>query len=57
VVESSGLTVIVESLDPYYVAGGARLFVEKTYYGLHRTIYALFKTNRYETIWMIARKP
>jgi hypothetical protein len=34
-----------------------RLLLEKAYFAIHRTIYALFKINRYETIWMIARKP
>jgi SAM-dependent methyltransferase len=57
VVEGAGLTVVEESLDPYYVAGGARLLLESAYYGLHRALHALFKINRYETIWMIARKP
>jgi SAM-dependent methyltransferase len=57
VVESAGLTVIDESLDPYYAARGVRLLLEKAYFAIHRTIYALFKINRYETIWMIARKP
>jgi SAM-dependent methyltransferase len=56
-VETAGLTVIEESLDPYYVAGGARLLLEKAYFGMHRAIYALFKINRYDTIWMIAGKP
>jgi ubiquinone/menaquinone biosynthesis C-methylase UbiE len=56
-VESAGLTVIEESLDPYYASRGVRLLLEKVYFTIHQTIYSLFKINRYETNWMIARKP
>jgi ubiquinone/menaquinone biosynthesis C-methylase UbiE len=56
-VESAGLTVIEESLDPYYASRGVRLLLEKVYFIIHQTIHAVIKINRYETIWMIARKP
>lgn len=56
-VEKSGLAVVEESLDPYYVSRGVRLMVDHAYYALHRMLQRVWKTNRYETIWMVARKP
>jgi 2-polyprenyl-3-methyl-5-hydroxy-6-metoxy-1,4-benzoquinol methylase len=55
--ESSGLHVVEESLDPYYVSSGVRLFLDSVYYALHRALHATLKINRYDTIWMVARKP
>src|SRR5689334_7346397 len=55
--ERSGLAVVEESLDPYYVSSSIRRMVDSAYCGLHRMLYAAFKINRYETIWMVARKP
>ena len=56
-VEKSGLAVVEESLDPYYVSSGVRLMLDRAYYRLHRMLHGAFKRNRYETIWMVARKP
>jgi len=55
--ERCGLAVVEESLDPYYVSSSIRRMVDSAYCGLHRMLYAAFKINRYETIWMVARKP
>jgi 2-polyprenyl-3-methyl-5-hydroxy-6-metoxy-1,4-benzoquinol methylase len=55
--ENSGLRIIEEALDPYYVSSGIRLFLDSTYYVLHRFLHATLKINRYDTIWMVARKP
>lgn len=55
--ENSGLRIIEEALDPYYVSSGIRLFLNRTYYVLHRFLRATLKINRYDTIWMVARKP
>src|SRR5579864_357118 len=55
--ESSGLRIIEEALDPYYVSSGIRLFLDNSYYALHRLLHASLKINRYDTIWMVARKP
>jgi SAM-dependent methyltransferase len=55
--EQSGLIVVEESLDPYYVSTGVRLLVDSIYYSLHRALHAALKINYYDTIWMIARKP
>jgi ubiquinone/menaquinone biosynthesis C-methylase UbiE len=55
--ESSGLQVVEESLDPYYVSRGVRLFLDSLYYKLHRALHTTLKINRYDTIWMVARKP
>jgi 2-polyprenyl-3-methyl-5-hydroxy-6-metoxy-1,4-benzoquinol methylase len=56
-VEASGLHVMEESLDPYYVSRGIRLFLNSAYYAAHRVLNAILKMNRYDTIWMVARKP
>jgi SAM-dependent methyltransferase len=55
--ESCGLPVVEESLDPYYVSSGVRLFLDSAYYAFHRALHATLKINRYDTIWMVARKP
>jgi SAM-dependent methyltransferase len=55
--ERSGLAVAEESLDPYYVSSGVRRIVDSAYYALHRMLHRALKINRYETIWMVARKP
>jgi ubiquinone/menaquinone biosynthesis C-methylase UbiE len=55
--ENSGLHVVEESLDPYYVSRGARLILDSAYYALHRLLHATMKINWYDTIWMVARKP
>lgn len=55
--EKSGLAVVEESLDPYYVSTGVRLLVDSIYYALHWALHAALKINYYDTIWMIARKP
>jgi hypothetical protein len=56
-VTNSALEIVVESLDPYYVSSGMRRVLDSGYYRLHRTLNALLRVNRYDTIWMIARKP
>ena len=55
--ENCGLKVTEEFLDPYYVSSGLRLFLDSAYYAAHCLLYAVLKTNRYETIWMVACKP
>lgn len=55
--EKSGLAVVDESLDPYYVSSGVPLLMDRAYYALHRMLHGAFKINRYETIWMVFRKP
>jgi 2-polyprenyl-3-methyl-5-hydroxy-6-metoxy-1,4-benzoquinol methylase len=55
--KKSGFAVVEESLDPYYVSTGVRLMIDGAYYALHRMLHGVFKINRYETIWMVARKP
>jgi len=52
-----GLEMMEESLDPYYVSTGIRLFVDSAYCALHCLLHATLKINRYDTIWMVARKP
>ncbi|HSK44825.1 MAG TPA: class I SAM-dependent methyltransferase [Candidatus Binatia bacterium] len=55
--ENSGLQMLEESLDPYYVSSGMRLLLDSSYYAAHRILHAALKINRYDTIWMVARKP
>jgi 2-polyprenyl-3-methyl-5-hydroxy-6-metoxy-1,4-benzoquinol methylase len=56
-VENSGLRVMEESLDPYYASRGIRLLRNNAKYSLHCILHAALKINRYDTIWMVARKP
>ena len=55
--ENCGLQVTEESLDPYYVSRRVRLSLDSAYYAAHQVLYAVLKINRYDTIWMVARKP
>ncbi|MGZ7091164.1 MAG: methyltransferase domain-containing protein [Candidatus Angelobacter sp.] len=55
--ENSDLHILEESLDPYYVSTGVRLMLDSAYYALHRLLHATLRINRYDTIWMVARKP
>lgn len=55
-VRNAGFEIVQEGLDPYYVATGLRKLSHSTYYSVHRALFALFGVNRYETIWLIARK-
>jgi len=53
---SSGFEIVEEGLDPYYAASGVWKLAHSAYYALHRVMFKLSGANRYETIWMIARK-
>jgi len=55
--ENCGLQMTEESLDPYYVSRRVRLSLDSAYYAAHQVLYAALKINRYDTIWMVARKP
>ena len=54
---ATGFQIVEEGLDPYYASAGLWKLAHTFYYGLHRVLFALTDSNRYETIWMIARKP
>ena len=54
--ENCGLYIVEESLDPYYVSHGLRLCADSAYYVTHRALNAILRINRYDTIWMVARK-
>lgn len=51
-----GLSILAESIDPYYAAAGMKLFLHSLYYFFHRGLFGLLGANRYDTIFMIARK-
>jgi ubiquinone/menaquinone biosynthesis C-methylase UbiE len=55
-VTSCGFTVVEEGLDPYYASEGLRRIADTVYYYFHRALFLLFGLNRYETIWLVARK-
>lgn len=52
----AGFEIVQEGLDPYYAASGVWKVAHGLYYTLHQAMFKVFGVNRYETIWMIARK-
>lgn len=54
--EQSDLEVIEESLDPYYATTGVKQILHSGYFAFHRLFFGLTQANRYDTIWMMARK-
>jgi SAM-dependent methyltransferase len=54
--EQGGFEVLEESLDPYYSASGIWLLLHSAYHALHRLIFGLLHVNRYDTMWVVARK-
>jgi SAM-dependent methyltransferase len=56
-VQAADLKILEQSLDPYFASSGMHLIFDGLYYGLHRTLLSTGAMNRYDTIWMIARKP
>jgi ubiquinone/menaquinone biosynthesis C-methylase UbiE len=53
---NAGFEIVEQGIDPYYAASGLWKLLHAVYYALHRVMFKLFRVNRYETIWMIARK-
>ena len=54
---NAGFEIVEEGLDPYYASAGLWKVAHSFYYGLHRVLFSVTGANRYETIWMVARKP
>jgi len=54
--EGAGFRVIQESLDPYFAGRGPRLLLHHLWYLLASCVMAVFRTNIYDTIWMVATK-
>lgn len=54
--EQAGLEVIEESIDPYYGFRGVKQALHSGYFAFHRLFFGLTRVNRYDTIWMMARK-
>ncbi len=52
-----GYEIAQESLDPFFAKRGFKLFVFQSYYTLHRLLHILFGINRYNTIWMVGKRP
>lgn len=57
VLKNAGMTVMDESMDPFYASIGLRQAFDATYYMAHKFLQAVLKMNRYDTIWMVASKP
>lgn len=55
-VEDAGLSVVENSLDPYFVAGGLKKMRRFMNYYRHRAVLGISGQNLYETIWLVARK-
>ncbi|HEX5433055.1 MAG TPA: class I SAM-dependent methyltransferase [Candidatus Angelobacter sp.] len=53
----AGFEIVGEGLDPYYASAGLWKLAHTVYYRLHCVLFFFTGLNRYETIWMIARKP
>jgi len=54
--EDAGFVMVDESLDPAYPSTGLRLVVDTLYYHFHRMWKVVFGVNRYDAIWIAARK-
>jgi len=54
--EREKLQYIEQSLDPYYAFTGAKQILHSGYCAFHRCFFGLTRANRYDTIWMVARK-
>jgi ubiquinone/menaquinone biosynthesis C-methylase UbiE len=52
----AGFAIVEEGLDRYYASAGLAKAAHTLYYWLHRMIFAVTGANRYETIWIVARK-
>jgi SAM-dependent methyltransferase len=51
-----GFDVILNTVDPYYVKAGWKIWLHHFHYAFHLTLNRLFGINRYNTILMVARK-
>ena len=54
-ITNCGFAIVEEGIDPYYASTGLRRVADTLYYAFHRALF-LFGLNRYETIWLVARK-
>lgn len=53
---NSGFTVLEESIDPYFVAGGFLLVFHRIFYAVSLVLWNIFRINLYPTIWVIAKR-
>jgi SAM-dependent methyltransferase len=51
-----GFTVLAESLDPYFVAGGFLLMCHRIYYMFSLIFWRILRMNIYPTIWIVAKR-
>jgi len=54
--ERAGFTILEQGIDPYYASSGLRGAVDAFYCSAHDLMYKTLRMNRYDTIWMVARK-
>lgn len=55
-VANCGFTIVKQGMDPYYASAGLRRVADSLYFWFHRMLFLPFGINRYETIWLVARK-
>jgi SAM-dependent methyltransferase len=55
-VERCGLSVMSNTLDPYYVASGLAKWAHGGFYGCCRALNPMLRANLYDTILVLARK-
>jgi SAM-dependent methyltransferase len=44
------------SLDPYFIGSGFRGIIQGLYYSVNLAVFRIFRTNLYDTIWIVASK-
>ncbi|HEX2330795.1 MAG TPA: class I SAM-dependent methyltransferase [Candidatus Angelobacter sp.] len=54
--KDSGFEIVEESVDPYFLRTGLRGLKDRLRYGFHWLLCRVFRLNRYDTIWFVARK-
>jgi len=54
--KNRGYSMLEESLDPYYVAGGFMLMCHHFFYAVSMIVWRIFKINIYPTIWIVAKR-
>jgi ubiquinone/menaquinone biosynthesis C-methylase UbiE len=54
--EKHGFSIVKESIDPYYPSHGFRRVLQNIRYALFGLHFAIWRINRYETIWMVSKK-
>ncbi|MGA3346555.1 MAG: class I SAM-dependent methyltransferase [Terracidiphilus sp.] len=54
--EKNGFSIVRESLDPFYPSHGFKWVLQSIRYAVFRLLFAIWRSNHYETIWMVSEK-